>query len=531
MHARLTEPVSRTVAFLDIGSNSMHILVVRIEPDGSYAVLTRQKESIRLGEGGFTTYELQPEAINQAVLVGTHFSELARSFGADRVVAVATSATREAINKQELLDRLMESAGIEVRVISGREEARLIYLGLASGANLNGRSALFIDVGGGSTEVIVGDQHEHEFLDTIRLGAIRLTNMFLIAGDDGSVSGDRYDLIQQYIRTTAVRTVQSLQQQQFTDVIGSSGTIVTLGEIAAQRFENRELQRQDSFTHKQIREVIDMLAGMTNAERLKVPGMSAKRADIIIGGAAVFDTLMADLKLDRITISDRSVRDGLLIDYMSRAQAPTDMQDVSFRMHSVLRLGRQCRFDEEHARHVAELSQELFDTARDAKLHDLGDWERELLRYAAMLHDIGTFLSYSNHRSHSYYMIRNAELLGFDETEVGIIANTALFHKKTYPRKRHAEFAALDDHAQQIVRVLCVVIRIAECLDRAHAGAVRHARIEVSGKRKAVLELDSAGDCHLEIWAAQMHAKAFQRSFGRALEIRVHEPAAAAEPD
>ena len=527
MRSSLTDNAPRTVAFLDIGSNSMHILVVRIESNASYAVLTRQKESIRLGDGGFATYELQGEAIDQAVLVGTHFADMARSFGADQIVAVATSATREAVNKQIFLDRLQQSANMEVRVISGREEARLIYLGVASGANLGDRSALFIDVGGGSTEITVGNQHEHHFLDTIRLGAIRLTNMFLISGDAGPVSPDRYELIQQHVRTTSVRTVQALREQAFTDVIGSSGTIMTLGDIAAQRFENRPLQRHDSFTHEQLRDVIDMLAGMTLAERLKVPGMSAKRADIIIGGAAVFDTLMEDLGLERITVSDRSVRDGLLIDYLSRAAEPTDLQDGSYRMHSVLRLGRQCRFDEDHARHVTELSLELFDTAREAGLHDLGDWERELLRDAAMLHDIGTFVSYSNHRSHSYYMIRNAELLGFDETEIGIIANTALFHKKTYPRKRHAEFAAIDKRSQDVVRVLCVLLRIAESLDRAHAGIVHHARLRAESKKTVVLELEAAAECELEIWAMEVHLRAFERSFGYALEILVRTPAAA----
>src|SRR4029079_15792932 len=166
----------------------------------------------------------------------------------------------------------------------------------------------------------------------------------------------------------------------------------------------------------------------------------------------------------------------------------------------VLELGRRCGFDEPHARQVAKLAWELFDSAKEAGLHELGEWERELLEHACLLHDIGSFVSYANHRAHSYYFIRNADLLGFDQTEISLIAALALFHHKAFPRLKHPEFAELDKRSRGIVRVLCTFLRIAESLDRSHLGAVGHAVISSQDRKTAVLTLTPAKDCHLELW-------------------------------
>jgi len=513
------------VAFLDLGTNSMRLLVVRVEPDGSYAVLTQQKESIRLGEGEYATEELQPEAIERAVLVGKRFGDMARSFGAEQIVAVATSATREAANRSLLLDRLRDEGGLDVRVISGREEARLIYLGVASGARLHDETALFIDVGGGSTELVVGTRSEHLYLDTLRLGAIRLTNLFFLPDDPNPVNEERFELVRRYVRAQIVRSVQRLREFDLDVAIGSSGTIQTLGDIAARRFLDRPLERHDAFSHEQIRQVLHELAALPLEQRLKVPGMSANRGDIIVSGGIVFDVLLEEAGLDRIVISDRTLRDGLLMEYLARTDRDGEMGQLSFRAQSVLRLARKCRVDLEHARHIMSLCLQMFDSAAAADLHELGAWEREMLEYAAILHDVGSFLTYTNHRQHSYYFIRNAELLGLDDTEIGIIASTALFHKKTYPRKRHREFAVLDKRSQRTVRVLCTILRIAESLDRSHSGVIRRATIRPQERGVATLDLSARGDCELELWSVEAHLKAFRRTFGCNLQVFAQETA------
>lgn len=520
-----SESHRQIVAFMDVGTNSMRLLIVRIEADGSYATLTEQKESVRLGEGEFADHVVKPAALDRATIVAARFAEMAATFGVERIVAVATSAAREASNKRILLQRLRTASGVDVRVISGREEARLIYLGVASGVRFDDGQALFVDIGGGSTELIVGDQSRHLYLDSLRLGAIRLTNQFFDPGFSGAVSKRRYARIQQLVRTTAVRSLQRLHKKEFDFVVGSSGTITSLADVTARRLWNRPPEKQDRFEHDQLRESIANLAGMTLEERRRIPGISGRRAAIIVAGAAIIDTMLEELGGPLLMVSDRTLRDGLLIDYLRRSDAQADGKDFSYRLDSVLRLGRRCRFDESHARHVAALAEMLFDSAKVAGLHELGDWEQEILYYAALLHDIGAFLSYNNHREHAYYFIRNAELLGFDETEVGILAATTLFHKKTYPRKTDSRFGSLDRRSRQIVKVLCVLLRIAESLDRSHGRVIKAAVFRESEDGQAIeLELQSDGDCHLELWAMEVHHKAFLRTFGREMRIQMVAP-------
>lgn len=514
------------VGFIDLGTNSIRLLIVRVNANHTFTVLSEQKETVRLGEGEFQRNILQPDAMRRAALVCAKFAEIARSRGAAEVIAVATSATREAENRATFVRHLRKVAQVDLRVISGKEEARLIYLGVASGANIGGRQTLFIDIGGGSTEVIVGDQQQYRFLDSLKLGAIRLSTMFFRASETGPVSETRYARIQRYIRTRSVRTLQRLRQYTLEQAIGSSGTVLNLAEIAMRQSFKRSLKKEDLLTQERLRDVVRLLCSLPLEERRKVPGINPERADIIIGGAAVIETLMQELNLPAIMVSERGLRDGLPIDYLSRADNAHLFEKISFRERSVLELGRRCGIDEAHAQQVVKIAWELFDSAREAGLHSLGDWERELLEHACLLHDVGSFVSYTNHRAHSYYFILNADLLGFDQTELAIIATTTLFHHKAFPRPKHPEFAALDKRSRQIVRILCTFLRLAESLDRSHLGAVQHVHLRTEDRKSAVLEIEPAKDCHLEMWELRTHEKAFEKVFGRRLSVKVLTPVA-----
>jgi exopolyphosphatase/guanosine-5'-triphosphate,3'-diphosphate pyrophosphatase len=303
--------------------------------------------------------------------------------------------------------------------------------------------------------------------------------------------------------------------------VGSSGTIENLADIALRNFHQRRREPDDVLTHEALRGVVGLLCGLSLEDRSRVPGINPDRADIIISGAAILDTIMGELGLKEIHISERSMRDGMLVDYLNRIDYGDSEQEVSFREASVLRLGRSLGFDEEHARHVSRLALILFDIAKKQGLHDLTRRERELLEYAAMLHDVGVSLSYSNHQAHGYYFITNAELLGFDQTEIAIMATTTLFHRKKFPRKRDQEFVALDDRSQEIVRILGVFLSIAEGLDRSHMGLVRDMELELVGKRKALLRIQATQDCPLEVWGVEFHDKAFRKTFKRSLAIEV----------
>jgi exopolyphosphatase/guanosine-5'-triphosphate,3'-diphosphate pyrophosphatase len=520
MQSKAAQGQDKVVGFIDLGTNSIRLLLVRIYPNKSYTILSERKETIRLGEGEFQREKLRPEAMDRAVVVCQKFTAMARSQGAEEIIAYATSATREAQNRKRFLFRLKEEAKLEVHVISGKEEARLTYLGVASGLNMGELQGLFIDIGGGSTEVSVGDQQEYFYLDTLKLGAIRLSTLFMDQ-DEGPISIERYELIRDYVRDSAIRTLQRAHRYHLEMCIGSSGTIENLADIAVSQFQGRRRDPGDKVTYQQLRQVVENLCALSLTERKKVPGINPDRADIIIGGAAILDTMMDELGLKEFQVSERSMRDGMLVDYLTRMEGDDAKEHLNFREASVLRLGRSLGFDEDHARHVAYLALNLFDNTKDAGWHDLSLRERELLEYAALLHDVGVSLSYSSHQAHSYYFIINADLLGFDQTEIAIIGATALFHRKRFPRKRDPEFASLDKNSQGTVEVLGTLLSIAEALDRSHMGLVRSVETEAIGKRKALLRIHAVEDCPLEMWGVEHHDKAFRRAFGKQLSVEM----------
>jgi exopolyphosphatase/guanosine-5'-triphosphate,3'-diphosphate pyrophosphatase len=511
---------ARVVAFIDIGTNSVRLLVVRIHPNHSYTVLTQLKHTVRLGEGEFNDRRLQPQAIDRAVLVCQQYATLARTSGAEEIIAVATAATREAKNPRDFLDRLRHEAKLDVRVVSGLEEARLIYLGVASGTHLGDQQALFVDIGGGSTEIAVGNQHHHHYLNSLKLGAIRLTAEQL-PGGDGPVATEHYERLQRYVHHNMVHLVRELRAYHLDLAIGSSGTIENLADVAARMYLQRERQPDDVLSRVHLQQLLPVLCGLSLEERRKVPGLSPARADIIIAGAAILQTLMEALGVRSVRVTDRGLRDGLLVDYLVRQDHAPLVEEASVRKRSVLQFGRACQFNEDHARLTAQLALSLFDSGRAVKLHRLGDRARELLEYAALLHHIGAFVTFSNYQAHTYYLIRNADLLGFDQTEIAIMATVALYHRKSLPRKRHPEFAALNKRSQQIVRRLAALLRLAECLDRGQAGHVRHACFGETNGKRVRLNLYATQDCHIEVWSVEKHLDVFEKVFECCFDIYV----------
>ncbi len=517
MKSRVPALRERVVGFIDIGTNSIRLLVVRINPNHSFTVLSQQKQQVRLGEGEFETHEILPNAIERAVVVCKKFVDLGRTFSAEEFVVVGTSATREATNRHELLERLRREVKIDVRVVSGLEEARLIYLGVSCSVHLGTRTAFFIDIGGGSTEIAVGGERESQLLDSFKLGAIRLTNRFFPGSGEKPVPLSRYKEVQQYVKNEIVLSIQKIKALNPTCAVGSSGTIINLAEIAARTLHPNKKLDGTILNYRDLRKVIELLCALPLEERREVPGINPERADILIAGAAILEIFMKELSLKTITVSDRGLEDGLLVDYLSRRDGFSRGGEISLRERSILQLGRACGINEVHARTVIRLALALFDSARELKLHSFGDWERELLEHAAYLHDIGSFIAFSNHHAHSYYLIKNRELLGFDQKEIGIMANLARFHRKKAPGKKSRELAELDPHGQEVVRVLSIFLRLGESLDRSHAMLVRQARFSRMEKNTVVLSLAGQGDCQLECWGMENERPAFEKIFRKKL--------------
>ncbi|WOX55941.1 Ppx/GppA phosphatase family protein [Methanoculleus palmolei] len=501
----------RVVAFFDLGTNSVRLLVACFESPQSYTVLTKQKEVVRLGEGAFIRGWLRDDAMDRAVLVCRRFVDLSRSFGAVECVAVATSAVREARNSADFLKRLQNETGLNVRTVSGVEEARLIYLGVSRGIEMGDAVALFVDIGGGSTEIIVGDRGQERMLESLHLGAIRLTNQFFEDGATDSVPPEVYEEIRRYIRDVVTPVAERVKRERVDVAYGSSGTIQNLAEIARRSVSDRLSDTPPALTREDLGKTAALLCSLPLDRRKGVPGINPDRADIIIAGTAILEEVMDAFGLSEIRISDRGLRDGLIVDYLSRRNGMSPEDRLRKRKQSVERLLGACRASPEHAQTVARFSLELFDSGRQAGLHKFGTAERELLEYAAYLHDIGEIVSFSNHHLHSHYIISNADLPGFDRREVGIIAEVARYHRKKPPRTGTGPAA---------VPALSVFLRLAEHLDRGHVGLVAQARIVSIDKKAATLEIVSATDCTLESSAIRSEGRAFRRVFGKDLIIR-----------
>lgn len=531
--ADATSPEDAPLAALDIGTNSIRMVLVRLDTEnGTWDTLSVHKETVRLGQDEFAHNRLSDEAIGRGVLVMKTFAEMARGRGAGEIVAIATAALREAENRDEFIERAREEAGVEVHVVPGIEEARLIYLGVASGIDLGEQKGLFIDIGGGSTELIIGNQSEHLLLESLKLGAIRIGNRFL-SGVTGPVSATLYETMRQYARGVAAHAYRKIGGIGFDTVIASSGTAMNLAAVAARRAGQEPATMRNYFLKtSDLAEVAEMLRKMTLEERRKVPGLNPERADIIVSGAAVLQTILEDVKAEGALISDRSLREGVLVDALMRRRARLSSatnaytaSDTGVRRRSIEQLARAIEAERDHARHIVYLTLRLFDQTRALGLHDYGPGERELLEYAALLHDVGVFISHIGHHRHSHYIIRHAELAGFTAEEIEIIANLAYFHRKSPPRKRHEHFLALPRPEQRMVRKLAALLRLAEGLDRSHLGLVQDVKVEVDKKApspgKVTLTLFSETDPRLEVWYVGSEQTAFEDAYGLPLEIAV----------
>jgi exopolyphosphatase / guanosine-5'-triphosphate,3'-diphosphate pyrophosphatase len=509
----------QVVGFVDIGTNSVRLLVVRINPNFSYTIISQEKEVIRLGEEEFKDNLLKPEAMERAIFVCGKFVDLAKTYGASSIIAVGTSAIREAKNQSEFLAELFKRTSLSVHVISGKEEARLIYLGVASGIDIGEEKAVFIDLGGGSTEIAIGDQYKLYYLHSLKLGAIRLTSQFMGEGWTGPVPSSVYKQMKNLVCSNLDKAKAEVKECGARRAWGSSGTAINLAEIANKMSKKNGNGSANFLTRKNLKKLAATLCELDLEERKKLPGINPDRADIIVAGAAVIETLMEELGLEEISVSHKELRDGLLVDYLSNFEGYRELQKAPVRNRSVLHLGRSFNFDEKHSETVSSLALQLFDSGKKIGLHALGEGEKELLRHAATLHDVGDFLSFNDHHMHSHYIISNAELLGFDPKEIQIMANIARFHRKKLPSKKILKATGLDDKSNYTIAVLSTFLRFAEKLDRSHCGLIQRAEFSKHGKYTIELTFYSETDCSLEEWSILQNKQAFYEAFEKQLEV------------
>lgn len=528
------EPI---LAAIDIGTNSIHMVVVRIHPAlPTFSIIAKEKDTVRLGDRDPKTGDLKPEVMERAIATLQRCQKLAKSFNAEQIVAVATSAVREAPNGREFLQRVDSELGLFVNLISGQEEARRIYLGVLSGMELNNYPHMIIDIGGGSTELILGDSHEPRFLSSTRVGAVRLTAKYVTTDP---IDRSEFQYLQAYIRGRMERPVEELlahvEPGEQPRLVGTSGTIEALAMIHAREKLGTVPNTLNGYqlSRKDIKDIVRRLASLNYAERVAIPGMSDRRSEIIVAGALILLETMTLLGAESIAICERALREGVIVDWMLTHGLIEDRlrYQGSVRERSVLTMAHKYQADLDYSDRVANFAMSLFNQTK-GYLHIWDSEERELLWAATILHNCGIYVNHSAHHKHSYYLIRNGELLGFTESEIEVIANLARYHRQSKPKKKHENFSSLPSKKhRQMVSQLSAILRIAVALDRRQIGAIQQVRCEFyPQERELHLHLVPSkhdDDCGLELWSLNDKKGVFEEEFGVKVVARL-EPASVA---
>jgi len=507
------------IAAIDIGTNSIHMIVVQVRPDRSFEVIDREKEMVRLGSGGLGGRALTESSMMTALQVLSKFRRLAESHEVDEIVAAATSAVREADNGREFLTAVRQRTNIRVRVISGTEEARLIHRAAVYGVDVADGTAVVVDIGGGSVELTRGTAKQVQVARSAKIGVIRLTEQF-VRSDPFTARDERR--LTKFIESEIKETVEEIVGLGFDRVIGTSGTILSLGQLVAS--EEGAVAADDLRSRrigvKQIRKLRRDLVGMTLADRLRLPGLDPRRADLAVAGSVLLDTILKKLRAKELTLCDLALREGLALDYIRKNQARIAKVEKypDVRRRSVMELAERSNYFAQHADQVGRMAVALFD--QTTTLHSLGAREREWLEYASLLHDIGVHISYGRHHKHSYYLVKNGDLRGFEPEEVEVIALVTRYHRRGLPKRSHDGFCDLSSELRRTVRTLSAILRVAEGLDRSHQQSVAALEI-VPGGQDLLLRIKPAGDTELELWAAQRSVAPLERVLRRIVRFEV----------
>jgi exopolyphosphatase/guanosine-5'-triphosphate,3'-diphosphate pyrophosphatase len=487
-----------TFAAIDVGTNAVRLKVVRPRRDGTLEVVHEERDAIRPGEGVFQTGSMPPATAARLIETLRRYGAICRATHAE-VRAVATSALREADNGPVVVARVASEAGVRLEVISGREEARLICLGVLAGTPARARS-LVIDIGGGSTEVAVAVGEAPTRLLTLALGAVRLTELF---GSSSRVPPRRLAIMREYAREIVERGLPRRMAAPHA-AIGSSGSIRAVVGFAAERGTAHA-------SAEQIARAVDEIAGMSPAARRR--RFDPARAEIIVAGAVVLEAVARHLDLASIAATERGLRDGVLLD-LARRHRPGEA--VRRLQAACLAVGRTMRFDEPHARKVAEIALVIFDALAGAARLDAA--ARGYLEVAALLHDAGHAIGYQRHHKHAAYIIQHADIPGLTERERDLVARIARFHRRSEPALAHAGMEGLTRAEALLVRRLATMLRIADALDRSHHQPVRAVR---AARRDGalVLGVSRSGPLDLELWDVAHDLRLFRRVFGKRLVV------------
>ncbi len=506
------------IAAIDIGSNSIHMVTAQVR-HGDFEILDRAKEMVGLARGTLTNGRLSSETMEFGLKTLATFKHLAERQGADPILAVATSAVREAANGGEFVLQAWEKFGLHIDVITGAQEARLIFAAARYGIDFRGQRPLVIDIGGGSVEIVQGEGNKIRWQQSLKLGVVRLTERFF-KSDPPKAS--EIAAFKAFVRENLEPLFARAPRTHPTMMVGTSGTLLTLTAMAAAMRDGQPPRKLHNYVleRKALGNLTERILESRTRERARIAGLERKRVDLIPAGALLASILMDGFRFEEMRACEWALREGILLDFIDHHQRDlkTAEHAPSIRRRSVLSMASRFQAEAGHGQQVARLALSLFDATKS--IHKLGPEARELLEYAALLHDVGLYVSHSGHHRHSYYLITQGELRGFAPEELRIIAVVARFHKGAPPKISSPETEELEPENRKLAICLAAFLRVADGLDRTHHSVVRAMRLLRTNGRLE-LWVDSAGrDAELELWAAQRKSELWEKCFGLSLYFR-----------
>ena len=518
----------RRIAAIDIGTNSFHLLVAAVDPKlRTFRIIQAEKATTRLGERDPETGELTEAAMQRGLETLRQFRDLAASHRVEQIVTAATSAVREAPNGRDFLQTILDDLGMEVDLVSGPEEARLIYLGVLSGMPFGDRPHLLLDIGGGSTELILADGRDARALTSTRVGAVRLQRDFV---RDDPMPPQRRSFLQAFIQGSLEPAVDKVRRRikpgETPVLVATSGTAMAIGSLAASE-EERPPRKLHGYrvTRQSLNQVVDRLITMTPAQRRELAPINDRRAEIIVPGALILQTTMKMLGVEEFVLSERALREGLIVDWMLRQGLLEDRFSFqsSIRQRTVLHQVQRFAVNQSRAERVASHALSLYDATRGV-MHDDSGEGRELLWAAAMLHTCGQHINISAYHKHTWYLIRHGELLGYSEAEHLMVAAIARYHRRSLPKKRHEswQLVATRDN-RRCVHQMALLLRLAAALDRRPEPVISALRIHAV---KGSLDLEIVPErvnqnVSLEQWSLEGCAEVVKEAVGVNLSVRV----------
>lgn len=496
------------VAIVDVGSNNIKLEIFELDPAGNSHLIFSEKFQARLGADVFLTRKLKSENVEMAVEALKQIRRITEEFDCKETVALGTAALREC-DAADFMARIKNEAQIDVNIISGLEEARLIYSGVRAHTSLGAQNYLLNDIGGGSTEVLVCNDNDVHFVESLRLGTVRLKEMF------ASEAKDLVKLIDRYVARSVEPYLTDIEKFRPEAALSTGGTARTLLEFIREMGVSIKTElRLPMVETRDYAEVVDRLADMSRKDLAKIKSIDEGRRDIILPGAALLLSILKHTKMSRFLVSPNGLRDGALADYVYRKINSNVYfrAQTQFREAGLTGIVDKYKMDKEHSQHVAVLAVQIFDVFAD--LHRLPVESRDLLKAAAMLHDIGKFVDYSQHHKHALYLLSSINLPGYNNDERDIIAHTARYHRKSHPKLSHLEFQKLSGRKQDLITKLSVMLRLADSLDRSYSSSVKGLKATKVDATTYHLSFESNSESLLEKWAFSRKKEYFEKVFG-----------------